>query len=184
MKIKKSTNSLSIEISKAKAVLPLNILKYKHDKETDIVLLNRPVDDDFGASLVISSPGEYEKNDIFVFAFSLGGIDNDAFSIDADGMNVLIFNSSADVTNLLDNDDISENNILICNYDGTLGRINDVIDELEPNIFILTGHDGAALEEVVKKLSLSTGETQNSVSYGEDDFSEENERPMQIVLLK
>jgi hypothetical protein len=182
MKIKKSGSLLVIDSAKAKAAFPLSD-KLKGLDDMDIVLIEKP-NNTIKAPVVIDTPGEYEANDVFVYALSKH-IDNvDLFSLDIEGMNIIVFNSGDEISDLIDSENISKNNILICNIGAEYTKITDVIDELEPNVLILTGEDEEKIQEAIKKLSLSPSDTQSTFSFNEDLFAGEEEQPMQVLLLK
>jgi hypothetical protein len=182
MKIKKTGSLLVIDSAKGKAGFPLSD-KLKGLDDMDIVLMEKP-DKTLKAAVVIDTPGEYEANDIFVYALSKH-IDNvDLFSLDIEGMNIIIFNSGDEITDLIDSENISKNNILICNIGSEFTKLTEIVDELEPNVLILTGEDDEKIQEAIKKLSLNPIDTQTNYSFNEDLFSSEEEKPMQILLLK
>ena len=184
MKVKRSSNLIILEAQGAKAVFPLDSNKYKPDEEHDVLLAPVSKLTKAAKTLVIDNPGEFEAKDIFVYALTNEEEKVQLFSIDLDGVNVMIFNSSDKILNLLSNDELPENNILVCNINGDLGSVSDIIDELEPNVLILTGKNEELLAEAIKKLSLTPTDTQTYYTFTDEDFSEENSQPMKVVLLK
>ena len=184
MKIKKSSNLLILEAQKARAVFPLDASKYKSDEDHTLILSSVTGLAKSAKSLLIDNPGEFEANDIFVYALTNEEEKVQLFSVDLDGVNVMIFNSTDKILNLLDNEELTSNNILICNINGDLAVVSDVIDKLEPNVLILTGKNEELIAEAMKKLSLSPTDTQTYFTFTEEDFSEELGLPMKVVLLK
>lgn len=183
MKIKKSSNLIILEAQKAKAVFAIDTNKYKQDEEHDIVLASVTGMVKSPESLVVDNPGEFETKDIFVYALTNEAEKVQLFSVDIDGINVVIFNSSDKILNLLENDELPENNVLVCNLNGDLGNTSDVIDELEPNVLILTGKNEEFLAESLKKLSITPTDTQTYYTFSDEDFEAEGQ-PMKVILLK
>ena len=184
MKVKKSSNLIILEAQKAKAVFPLDPNKYKQDDEHNVILAPVTKLPKSAKSLLIDNPGEFEASDIFVYALTNEVDKVQLFSVDLDGINVMIFNSSDKILNLLDNDELPENNILVCNINGDLGNVTDIIDELEPNVLILTGKNEILLAESIKKLSLTPTDSQTYYTFSDEDFAVEEGQPMKVVLLK
>jgi hypothetical protein len=185
MKIKKAGDLILIESNKAKIAFPL-VENAKITEGIDILLLDKPAEVNAEKTLVISSAGEYETNDVFVYALANKADEVDIYAVDIEGINVIFFNSDAPIDKLFNSEFITENNILICNVrGGEVSKIADVVDEIDPNAFILVGDTPEKLVEIIKKLSLtSTSEAQSNYSFVEDQFDSELETPMQILLLK
>jgi hypothetical protein len=183
MKIKKNDNVVYLETATAKAAYPLINVK-KEITAVDVVLISDKEVKSSKDVVVVDTPGEYETKDIFIYSLSehVGKID--LFSIDIEGINVVAFDSNNNVLQLINSDNISENNILLCNIGDDYSKLSDVIDELEPDVLILCGVDGDKVGEALKKLSLTAPEVQTSYSFTEDDFSAEEEKSMQVFVLK
>jgi hypothetical protein len=184
MKIKKNSNLLILEAQKTKAVFPLDVAKYKPDDEHSIILSSATGLKKADKSLLIDNPGEFDASDIFVYALTNEEEKVQLFSVDLEGVNVMVFNSADKILNLLENDELPSNNILVCNINGDYSVVSEVIDELEPNVLILTSKNEELLAEAIKKMSLTPSDTQTYFTFSEDDFSEEASMPMKVVLLK
>jgi len=184
MKVKKLGNLIVFESLKAKTIFPLVGSKYKPDDGHDIVLNNDNVLNVSKNSLFINTPGEFESKDVFVYDYSKENCKDNLFSIDIEGVNVIIFNSSSPIKDLFSHSELLENDVLICNVDAGFVDVSAAVDELEPSIFMLTGTDDSKIDEAVKKLSLNVNDTQSSYNFTDSDFDSEIELPMRVVILK
>ncbi len=131
MEIKDKKGYFLVKNKKSAVALVFDDNNLKIDDDLDLVV-NRKLENIFS----VTSPGEYEVNEIFVMAFDKSG--KRAYLINLDGVNILFTDSTIDFTEK-DLDELASIDILIF-MDANLDVSSDIVkfvNKIDPKVWLL-----------------------------------------------
>lgn len=169
-------------------------VKVKISKEgPDIMVLSHD-SKDLGENekiYLISSPGEYEVKDIFVYGY-LSDVDKksdiaDIYMIEVEGVHIGVIDKNVKSIRRSVLDEIGIVNVLLVSLADDSGiktsKMIDLVNKIDPQVVIPMDYSDENLGKFAKVLGVKDLETVPSIVLKGSDFSEEDV-PIRVVVLK
>jgi L-ascorbate metabolism protein UlaG (beta-lactamase superfamily) len=159
--------------------------------EPDIVVLSHKADVKEDSFYLVSSCGEFEVKDIFVYGYK-SEIDKecetaDVYMLDLEGVHLGIIDSSVKRVRERILNEMGIVNILFVSLadqaEMKLTKLTDLVGRIEPQIVIPMDYTKENLEKFTKVLGVKEPETLDSLGAKRSDFLEED-MPIRVVVLK
>ncbi|MEI7578846.1 MAG: hypothetical protein WCJ58_02270 [bacterium] len=180
MNIKFSGKNLLFKNSSISMLIKRDVKAISSD-EYDVVVA---LDQTEASNKVISNPGEYEINDILVYAVdTTNNLQPDSIVFDFEGIKVIYLSAEKDlnVEKILENVSICDIVIAEINEENFLKQI-DNINEIEPNMVIPLVDNDVLLEKTKKEFG-GMPEAKTTIKVSSSDFTQED-RPTILEILK
>jgi hypothetical protein len=185
MKIQKNKENILITTDGAKSLIFFEG-KTNLEDNIDIVINKSKANFESSKVFLIDVPGEYEEKNVMVQAIpSASNREIEIISFDNDGVNLIIVDSNTKVPNNKILEQVGLNNIMIFKEIEGLGNFYKLIEDFSPEYLIPICKSVELLEQIKKKLFLTTEETQKSFSIVQDELpSDEEDQPIKLVILE